>query len=105
SVQPPRSCRSCRDPRHVREPSESAPLERLSSSVDLRRHNYCPKRGAFAQRGANQVDGLFSIHLPQDCSFTEPEPCQLTSSNTHLSSSPQSYSSNSSWYISWSSLG
>jgi hypothetical protein len=28
--------------------------------------NYCPKLGPFAQRGFNQVDSLFSIHLRQN---------------------------------------
>jgi hypothetical protein len=35
--------------------------------------NYCPEFGAFPQRKVNQFDGLFSIHLQQACSFTEPE--------------------------------
>ena len=51
--------------------------------------NYYPKLGPFAQRGVNQVDSLFSIHLQQDFAFTETEACQLTSSSTYLPSAPK----------------
>jgi len=34
--------------------------------------NYCSKLGPFAERGVNQVYGLFSIHLGQDCSSLNP---------------------------------
>src|SRR5437764_9994676 len=40
--------------------------------------NYYPKLGPFAQRGVNQVDSLFSIHLQQDFAFTETEASPLT---------------------------